>query len=285
MTTVDSPQVAVRSEGQREIVITRSFKAPRALVFDCWTKPELFARWFVRPGWTVPVLEMDVRPGGSYRYVMRQEDGSEFAMQGEYREVLRPERLVSTIAFAGFEEVGWRPEDATVSVIELVEGGAGTLMRMTQRYPSQEVRDQTLNFMETQPGASGADGYDRLAELVEERESDSEDVEVRLLPAQPMISIRATVKVADLAATMEDRMSALREYLQRHGYGRRACRSCATTRSPTSGLTRRWLATSRPMWRRESRSRRRCRARDASRRESCRAALSSPRCTPGCRRA
>lgn len=56
MTTVSSPQVAVRSEGQREIVITRTFKAPRALVFDCWTKPELFARWFVRPGWTVPVL-------------------------------------------------------------------------------------------------------------------------------------------------------------------------------------------------------------------------------------
>jgi effector-binding domain-containing protein len=90
-------------------------------------------------------------------------------------------------------------------------------MTMTQTYPSQTVRDQTLNFMETQPGASGADAYDRLAEMVEERESDSEDVEVRLLPAQPMISIRATVKVADLAATMDDRLSALREYLQRHG--------------------------------------------------------------------
>jgi uncharacterized protein YndB with AHSA1/START domain/effector-binding domain-containing protein len=217
MTTVNSPQVAVRSEGQREIVITRSFNAPRALVFDCWTKPELFSRWFVRPGWTVPVLEMDVRPGGTYRYVMRQEDGSEFTMQGEYREILRPERLVSTIGFVGFGEVGWRPEDATVSVLELVEGGAGTLMTMTQTYPSQEVRDQTLNFMETQPGASGADGYDRLAEMVEERESDSEDVEVRLRPAQPMISIRATVKVADLAATMDDRLSALREYLERHG--------------------------------------------------------------------
>ena len=132
MRTVNSPQVAVRSEGQREIVITRSFKAPRALVFDCWTKPELFARWFVRPGWTVPVLEMDVRPGGTYRYVMRQDDGSEFTMQGEYREVLRPDRLVSAIAFVGFDEVGWRPEDATVSVIELVEEGAGTLMTMTQ---------------------------------------------------------------------------------------------------------------------------------------------------------
>jgi uncharacterized protein YndB with AHSA1/START domain/effector-binding domain-containing protein len=167
VTTVNSLQVAVRSEGQREIMITRSFKAPRALVFDCWTKPELFARWFVRPGWTLPVLEMDVRPGGSYRYVMRQDDGSEFTMRGEYREVLRPERLVSTIAFVGFEEVGWRPEDATVSVIELVEEGAGTLMTMTQTYPSQTVRDQTLNFMETQPGASGADSYDRLAALRE----------------------------------------------------------------------------------------------------------------------
>jgi uncharacterized protein YndB with AHSA1/START domain/effector-binding domain-containing protein len=217
MTTVYSPQFMVRAEGEREIVISRSFKAPRALVFDCWTKPELFARWFVRPGWTVPVLEMDVRPGGAYRYVMRQDDGSEFTMQGEYREVLRPERLVSTIAFEGFKEVGWRPEDATISVIELVDEAGGTLMTMTQMYPSQDVRDQTLNFMETQPGASGADGYDRLADLVEEREPDSEDVEVRLLPARPMISIRATVKVADLAATMDDRFSALREYLERHG--------------------------------------------------------------------
>lgn len=214
---MNSPIFVVRSEGEREIVISRSFKAPRALVFDCWTKPELFARWFVRPGWTVPVLEMDVRPGGRYRYVMRQDDGSEFTMQGEYREVLRPERLVSTIAFAGFNEVGWRPEDATVSVIELTEESRGTLMTMTQTYPSQEVRDQTLNFMETQPGASGADGYDRLAEMVEERESDSEEVEVRLLAAQPIISIRATVKVADLAATIDDRISALREYLERRG--------------------------------------------------------------------
>src|SRR5215203_2899442 len=95
VTMLNSPQVAVRSEGQREIVITRSFKTPRALVFDCWTKPELFGRWFVRPG-------------GTYRYVMRQEDGSEFTMQGEYREVLRPERLVSTIAFGSFQEVARR---------------------------------------------------------------------------------------------------------------------------------------------------------------------------------
>ena len=229
---LNSPQVAVRSEGQREIVITRSFKAPRALVFDCWTKPELFGRWSVRPGWTVPVLEMDVRPGGTYRYVMRQEDGSEFTMQGEYREVLRPERLVSTIAFGGFEEVGWRPEDATVSVIELVEEGVGTLMTMTQTYPSQAVHDQTLNFMETQPDASGADKSARLAEMVEERESDSEDVEVRLLPAQPMISIRATVKVADLAATMErPAVGAARRTLSVTACGRPARRSCATTRS------------------------------------------------------
>jgi uncharacterized protein YndB with AHSA1/START domain/effector-binding domain-containing protein len=217
MTTASSPQVEVRSAGEREILISRSFKAPRALVFDCWTKPELFARWFVRPGWTVPVLEMDVRPGGTYRYVMRQEDGSEFTMQGEYREVLRPERLVSTIAFAGFKEVGWRPEDATVSVIELVEEARGTLMTMTQTYPSQEVRDQTLNFMNAQPGASGADGYDRLAELVEEREPDSEEAVLQLLPAQPVVSIRGMARVADLGAAMDDRLSALRDYLERRG--------------------------------------------------------------------
>lgn len=214
---VDSSQTVVRPEGQREIVITRSFRAPRGLVFDCWTTPELYARWFAQSGWTISRLEMDVRPGGAHRCVMRHEDGRELTMHGEYSEVLRPERLASTIAFVGFEEVGWRPQDATVSLLQFDEDDPGTRVTMTQTYPSREVRDRTLNFMKTHPGASGADGYDRLADLVEGQESDGPGVDVRLLPEQPIISIRAIVKVADLAATMDDRLPALRRHLQRHG--------------------------------------------------------------------
>ncbi len=102
--------------------MTRTFNAPRHLVFDAWTKPELLQRWFgTPPGWTMPVCEVDLRPGGTYRYVMRGPEGEEIVMRGEYREVVRPERLVTTEVFAGFSEVGWRLEDATVSTMVLTE--------------------------------------------------------------------------------------------------------------------------------------------------------------------
>lgn len=164
MATTDSGGLTVTARGDRKIVMTRVFDAPRTLVFDTWTKPELFARWFGRRGWTVPVCEIDLRPGGAYRYVMRGPDGSEVAMRGVYREVVRPERLVTTESFEGFSEVGWRPEDETVITTLFAEQNGKTTWTATILYPSKEVRDAALALEQAWTGA--AETYDRLAELL-----------------------------------------------------------------------------------------------------------------------
>jgi uncharacterized protein YndB with AHSA1/START domain len=167
MTTVDRERLSITALGEREIVMARVFDAPRRLVWDAWTRPELFVRWFGTRGWTIPTCEMDVRPGGSYRYVMRRADGSEeMVMRGEYREVVPPERLVTTETWEGFSEPGWRAEDATVTTTLLTERHSKTTWTATLLYPSREVRDAALNLQPAWEGA--AEGFDRLAALLAE---------------------------------------------------------------------------------------------------------------------
>jgi uncharacterized protein YndB with AHSA1/START domain len=90
----------VTTLSDREILIARAFDAPRSLVFDCMSKPELVKRWLLGPpGWTMPVCEIDFRVGGRYRYVWRHSDGNEMGMGGVYREIVRPERIVHTERF------------------------------------------------------------------------------------------------------------------------------------------------------------------------------------------
>ena len=165
MATANSERLSVTAQGDREIVMTRVFDAPRTLVFDAWTKPELFARWFGARGWTVPVCEIDLRPGGAFRYILRGPDGSEVVMRGVYREVVPPERLVTTESFDGFAEVGWRPEDQTVTTMVLTEHDGKTTWTATIVYPSKEVRDAALQLNVAWMGM--AESLDRLAELVQ----------------------------------------------------------------------------------------------------------------------
>src|SRR5216684_3075152 len=95
-TTTANLQVVPR--GEREIVMTRTFNAPRHLVFEAFTKPEFVRQWLLGPpGWTMPVCEMDVRVSGGYRWVWRnQKDGKEMGVSGVFREVDAPQRLVHT---------------------------------------------------------------------------------------------------------------------------------------------------------------------------------------------
>src|SRR5271165_2323329 len=81
---------------ERELVITRIFDAPRELVFRMWTDPRHVAQWWGPDGFTNPVCEMDVRPGGALHIVMRGPDGTQYPMRGEFREIIEPERLVFT---------------------------------------------------------------------------------------------------------------------------------------------------------------------------------------------
>ena len=88
------------AHGDRELVMTRAFDAPRSLVFDAFTKPDLVKRWLLGPdGWSMPACEIDLRVGGGFRYLWRHTNGNEMGMRGVYREIVVPERIVSTEKF------------------------------------------------------------------------------------------------------------------------------------------------------------------------------------------
>ena len=148
------------TQGDREIVMTRALDAPRRLVFDAFTKPELVKHWLLGPpGWSMPICEIDLRVGGVYRYVWRRDsDGSEMGMGGVYREIVAPERLGATEKF----DQAWYPGEAVGTTV-LVEQDGKTTITQTVLYQSREARDAVLKSgMERGVAAS----YDRLAELV-----------------------------------------------------------------------------------------------------------------------
>jgi uncharacterized protein YndB with AHSA1/START domain len=149
------------TRGEREIVMTREFNAPRRLLFDAFTKPKMVRQWLLGPpGWSMPVCEIDLKVGGKYRYVWRQDsDGTEMGMGGVYREIVAPERLVSTEKF----DKAWYPGEA-VGTIVLSEQGGKTTVTQTILYESREARDAVLKSgMEKGLAAS----YDRLADTLD----------------------------------------------------------------------------------------------------------------------
>ncbi len=154
-----SGTLKLTTPGDREIVMTRVFNAPRRLVFDALTKPELLERWFFGPpGWVLAVCEVDLRAGGTYRYVWRAPDGTQMGMRGTILEVSRPERIVSTEKF----DESWYPGEA-VGTIQLIEENGTTTLTQTVRYESREARDAVLKTPMEQGVAMG---YDRLEELL-----------------------------------------------------------------------------------------------------------------------
>lgn len=157
---VNSKTFDVTTSSDVEIRLTRLFDAPRHLVFEAMTKPEHVKRWWGRlgEGYSVPVCEIDLRPGGAWRFVNRHPQG-EAAFYGEYREITPPSRLVFTEIFEPF------PDSVSVVTAVFAEEGQKTRFTATVRYPSLEVRDMVLaSGMQRGAGIS----YDRLEELVAE---------------------------------------------------------------------------------------------------------------------
>ena len=141
----------------REIVITRVFDAPRRLVFEALTKPEHLKHWWGMKSLTMVVCEMDFRPGGAWRFVMRGPDGNDYGFRGEYREIVPPERVVSTFEFEGM------PGHVSLETLTLDELDGKTKLTSTCLYQSVEDRDGHFNSgME----AGTRESYDRLAELL-----------------------------------------------------------------------------------------------------------------------
>ena len=152
-------KLEITTPSEREIAMTRAFDAPRSLVFDAWTRPELLKRWLgVRGGWTFAVCEVDLRVGGAYRFVWRGPKGNEMGMGGVYREIVRPERLVATEKF----DDPWYEGEALDTTV-FVEKDGKTTASTTVRYASQEVRDAVLRT----PMATGvAESYNKLDEVL-----------------------------------------------------------------------------------------------------------------------
>jgi uncharacterized protein YndB with AHSA1/START domain len=150
-------ETTITTPSDREIAMTRILDAPRELVYEAWTNPKDVPQWMLGPkGWTMPVCEIDLRPGGAWHFVWRLDDGTEMEMRGEYREVAPPERLVSTENWGG----DW-PE--TVNTLVLSEKDGKTTVTLTVLYPSKEARDRAA---ETGMKEGAAETFDRLAELL-----------------------------------------------------------------------------------------------------------------------
>jgi uncharacterized protein YndB with AHSA1/START domain len=155
----DERTLKVTTPSDREIAMTRAFDAPRQLVFDAYTRPELLRRWLgVFGGWTMEVCDIDLRVGGAYRYVWRNTKGHEMGMGGTYLEIVPGEKLVAGERF----DDPWYEGEA-VATIEFVEKNRRTTMTTTVRYQSKAVRDAVLQSpMETGVAAS----YDALEALL-----------------------------------------------------------------------------------------------------------------------
>ena len=139
----------------REIVMTRVFDAPRELVFKAYTDPDHIPQWWGQRSSTTIVDKMDVRPGGAWRFVQRDKDGNEYAFNGEYREIVPPQRLVYTFEFEGM------PGHVLIETIAFEEHDAKTTLTSTSLFTTVEDRDGMLaSGME----AGAIESWDRLAE-------------------------------------------------------------------------------------------------------------------------
>lgn len=135
--------VAVTSSGtavvtlptDTQIQITREFDAPRHLVFKAWTTPELIKRWWSGDRGEVTSVDVDLRVGGMWRYVMTATGGFEVAFHGEYREIVPDERLVSTEVYEGM------PEGEALDTLTLTEDDGRTTLTVLVEHSSQEHRD------------------------------------------------------------------------------------------------------------------------------------------------
>jgi uncharacterized protein YndB with AHSA1/START domain len=125
-----------------QILITREFDAPKHLVFKAWTTPELVKRWWHANRGEVTIAEIDLRIGGTWRYVGHSPDGQEVAFHGEYREIVPNERIVSTEAYEGIPD----PDaNATLNTMTLTEADGRTTLTILVEAPSKEVRDAIVD--------------------------------------------------------------------------------------------------------------------------------------------
>ena len=138
--------------------MTRIFDAPRSLVFDAWTKPELLQQWLgVFGGFTMPVCDVELRVGGTYRYVWEGPEGMKMGVRGEYRDIEAPVRIVAT---ERYDEAWYAGEALITHVLEEVDGK--TTSTITMHYESTAARDAVLASPMKDGFGAGCAGLDQL---------------------------------------------------------------------------------------------------------------------------
>jgi uncharacterized protein YndB with AHSA1/START domain len=159
--TVTSNRATVTLPTDEQILIEREFDAPRELVYKAYTTPELVSRWWHARRGEVTLVEIDLRVGGRWRYVMVTGDGTEVGFHGEYREIVPDERLVSTEVFEGLPEGVSEEEAATLNTATFTEAGGRTKLTILVQANSKASRDAII--------ASGMeDGLHDALELLEQ---------------------------------------------------------------------------------------------------------------------
>ncbi len=137
-----------------EMILTRVFDAPRELMWKLWTEPEHIGKWWGPKGFTLPGCEMDFRPGGTYRFVMRGPDGQDNPFHGVYREIVRNERIVFTAILDNL------PGHELLTTVTFADEGGKTKLTVRQTTPPGEAgRGQNQGWSET---------LERLADLIAE---------------------------------------------------------------------------------------------------------------------
>jgi uncharacterized protein YndB with AHSA1/START domain len=135
-----SGTATVTLPAEEQILITREFAAPKHLVYQAWTTPELVRRWWNANRGEVTVAEIDLRVGGTWRYVMMTPDGVEVAFHGEYREIVPNERIVSTEVYEGVPD-----GEGTLNTLTLAEADGRTTLTVLVQCPSKDVRDAIID--------------------------------------------------------------------------------------------------------------------------------------------
>jgi uncharacterized protein YndB with AHSA1/START domain len=160
MATKTKYETTLTLPSDREILMTRKFDAPREIVWDTITDPDLIPQWWGFARDTTEVKKMDVRPGGQWRYITHTSGGEDVNFHGEYREVVAPERLVYTFL------VGDMPPGDGFVEITLVEQGGVTELRDRSVFSSKEERDAIIA---TGMEVGARETYERLSELIASR--------------------------------------------------------------------------------------------------------------------
>jgi uncharacterized protein YndB with AHSA1/START domain len=141
--TTSSGTATVTLPTDEQILITREFDAPKHLVYEAWTTPELVKRWWNAKRGEVTIAEIDLRVGGRWRYVMVADGGFEVGFHGEYREIVPNERIVSTEVYEGMPQ-GDGPEQGTLNTATFTEEDGRTTLTVLVEAPSKEIRDAII---------------------------------------------------------------------------------------------------------------------------------------------